>query len=88
MTSKISIQDGIKSFLEQMTPPENVLEGLYKSKLENYVQLRSVDQELNRDCVAPNCLNLRRMVRQHVDQTMGDTWNFRLRVLHKKSSVS
>ena len=55
-------------------PPENVLEGLYKNKLQGSEQLQTVfamyNLELNRDQVAPSFQKLRKMVRQHIDQTI------------------
>ena len=55
-------------------PPENVLEGLHKNKLQGSEQLQTVfamyNLELNRDQVAPSYQKLRKMVRQHTDQTI------------------
>ena len=54
-------------------PPENVLEGWYKTNMQGSEQLQKVyamyKKELNRDQAAPNYQKLRRMVKQHVDQT-------------------
>ena len=73
MTSKISIQHGIRLFLgKSEMPPENVLEGLYKNKLQGSEQLQTsfamYNQELSRDRVTPSCQRLRKMVKQHIDQ--------------------
>ena len=55
-------------------PPENVQEGLYKNKLQCAEQLQTVfamyNQELNRYPAAPNYQKLRKVVRQHIDQTI------------------
>ena len=63
-------------------PLENVLEGLYKNRLQGSEQLQTVfamyNQELSRDGVAPSYQKLRRMVRQHIDQTTR-TRNFKAR---------
>ena len=75
LTSKISTQDWTESHLEQVKCLlEKVLEGLFKMKLQGSEQLQTVfamyNQELSRDCVAPSCEKLRRMERQHIDQTI------------------
>ena len=63
-------------------PPENVLEGLYRNRLQGSEQLQTVfamyNQELSRYRVAPSYQKLRSMVRQHLDQTMR-TRNFKAR---------
>ena len=66
--------------------PENVLESLYRNRLQGSEQLQTVfstcNQELSRDCVAPSYQTLGSMVRQHVDQTIRTrnfkTWNGRI----------
>ena len=49
-----------------------VPEGLYKHKVQGS-ELQTLfaryNQELNRDHVTPSCQKLRKMVRQHIDQT-------------------
>ena len=81
-TFKISIQDGTKFYLEQVSqsPLENVLESLYKMKFEGSEQLQTelalYNQELNRDEVTPSYQRMRTMARQHVDQ-MIRTRNFK-----------
>ena len=73
--------DQILSGTSEMLP-ENVLEGLYRNKLQCSEQLQAVfamsNPELNRDQEAPSCQKLRNMVRQHVDQTIS-TRNFKAR---------
>ena len=63
-------------------PPENVLEGLCKNRLQGSEQLQTVftmyNRELNRDKVTPSYHKLRNMVRQHIDHTIR-TRNFRAR---------
>ena len=58
------------------------LEGLYKSKLQNSVQLQTVlalyDQETARNKGKPNCSQLKTAVKLHTDQMMR-TRNFRVR---------
>ena len=48
------------------------LEGLYKSKLQDSVQLQTVlalcEQQLDRDRAVPSCQRLKTMVRRHIDQ--------------------
>ena len=55
-------------------PAENVLEGLYKSKLQGSVQLQTVlaiyEQETVRNNGLPNCCSLKTSVRLHIDQMM------------------
>ena len=64
MTSKFSIQDGIRSH------QENVLEGLYRNRWQgsehNLTVFAMYNQELSRDRVAPSSQKLRSMVRQHI----------------------
>ena len=64
------------------TPPENVLEGMYRNRLQASEQLQTAfamdNQELSRGRVAPSCQKLRGRVRQHVDQTIR-TRNFKAR---------
>ena len=73
--------DQILSGTSEM-PPENVLEGLYKNRLQVSEQLQTVfamyNQELSRDRVAPRYQKLRKMVRQHIGQTTR-TRNFKAR---------
>ena len=61
---------------------ENVLEGLYKRKLQSSEQLQTVltlhNQELNRDKVKPSYQRLRTMVSQQIDQ-MIRARNFKVR---------
>ena len=56
------------------TPSEMVLEGLYKSKLQDSVQLQSVlalyDQENIRNKGQPSYSSLKTAVRLHIDQSM------------------
>ena len=63
-------------------PPEMVLEGLYKSKLQDSVQLQTVlalyDQETVRINEPPSYSRLKTSERRHIDQTMR-TRNFRAR---------
>ena len=63
-------------------PTEMVLEGLYKSKLQDYVQLQTVlalyEQENIRNNEPPSYSRLKTTVRRHIDQTMV-TRNFRAR---------
>ena len=63
-------------------PTEMVLEGLYKSKLQDSVQLQIVlalyEQEIVRNNEQPNYSALKTTVRRHIDQTMR-TRNFRTR---------
>ena len=55
-------------------PTEMVLEGLYKSKLEDSVQLQTVlalyDEETVRNNGQPSYSRLKTSVRLHIDQTM------------------
>ena len=64
------------------TPLEIVLEGLYKSKLQDSVQPQTVltvyEQENIRNNESPNFFRLMTIVRRHDDQTM-KTQNFRAR---------
>ena len=61
-------------------PTGMVLEGFYKSKLPDSVQLQTVlamyERENVRNNEPPNCSRLKTMVRRHIDQTMR-TRNFR-----------
>ena len=82
-TSKISTLDGIKLYLsvsEMLS--EVILEGLYKSKLQDSVQLQTVlalyDQETVRNSGKPKCSQLKTPVKLHIDQ-MVRTRNFRVR---------
>ena len=75
MMSKISTYDGTKLYYQQPRPPtEMVLEGLYKSKLQDSVQLQIVlalyDQETVRNNAQPSHSRLKTSVRLHIDQTM------------------
>ena len=62
-------------------PSDMILEGLYKSKLENSVQFQTVsalyDQETARS-KEPNCQQLKTFVKLHIDQMMRNR-NFRVR---------
>ena len=62
------------------TPTENVLEGLYKSKLQDSVQLHTVlalsEQENIRNNEQPSYSRLKTSVSRHIDQTQR-TRNFR-----------
>ena len=62
-------------------PSDMILEGLYKSNLQNSVQLQTVlalyDQETTRN-KKPNYQQLKRAVKLHIDQMMR-TRNFRVR---------
>ena len=64
------------------TPTEMILEGLYKSKLQDSEQLRTVldlyDQETVRNNVQPSHTRLKTSVRLHIDLMMR-TRNFRVR---------
>ena len=61
-------------------PSRAILEGLYKSKLQNYVQLQTVlalfDQDVARNSGTPQ--QLKTAVRLHIDQMMRNR-NFRIR---------
>ena len=63
-------------------PSDMILEGLYKSKLQNSVQLQTVlalyDQETARNKGKPNYSQLKTAVKLHIDQMMR-TRNFRVR---------
>ena len=63
-------------------PTELVLEGLFKSKVLDSVQLQTVlalyEQENIRNIEQPNCARLKTSVRRHIDQTMR-TRNLRVR---------
>ena len=63
-------------------PADPILEGLYKSKLQNSVQLRTVmalyDQEVSRNNGTPNCQQLKTAVKLHNDEMMRNR-NFRVR---------
>ena len=63
-------------------PSDMILEGLYKSKLQNSVQLQTVvalyDQEAVRNKGKPNESHLKRSVKVHICQMMR-TRNFRVR---------
>ena len=63
-------------------PSDVILEGLYKSKLQNSAQLQTVlalyDQETARNKGKPNCSQLMTAVKLHIDQMMR-TRNFRVR---------
>ena len=62
--------------------PENVLEVLYRNRLQGSEQLQTIfamyNQELSRDRVTPSYQKLMRMVRRHVDQSTM-TRNFKAR---------
>ena len=62
-------------------PTEMVLEGMYKSKLQDSVQLQTVlglyDQETVRNNGQTSCLRLKTSVKLHIDQMMR-TRNFRV----------
>ena len=51
---------------------ENVLQGLYKVKIRESVQLQTAwamyDQEIDRNLAMPSCQRLKTMVRLHIDQ--------------------
>ena len=63
-------------------PSDVILEGLYKSKLQDPVQLQTVlalyDQETARNSGKPNYSQLKTAVKLHIDQMMR-TRNFRVR---------
>ena len=63
-------------------PSDPILEGLYKSKLQNSAQLSTVmalyDQEVARNNGTPNYQQLKTAVKLHIDQTMRNR-NFRAR---------
>ena len=63
-------------------PAETVLEGLYKSKIRDSVQLQTVlamyEQATDRDRAMPSNQRLKAMVRRHIDQ-MVRTRNFKAR---------
>ena len=63
-------------------PPENVLEGLQRKRLQGSEQLQTVfamyNQELSRGRVEPSYQKSRKMVRRHIDQTIR-TRNFKAR---------
>ena len=71
-------------------PPENVLEGLYKNKLQDSEQLQTLfamyNQDLSRDRVTPSCQRLRKMVRQQIDQ-MIRTRKFKARNQRNEAGV-
>ena len=62
-------------------PTENVLEGLYKMKIRDSVQLQTVlimyGQEIVRDRLMRSCSRLKTLIRRHVDQ-MSRTRNERI----------
>ena len=72
----ISLQndDDVRWGQALLSPTEMVLEGLYKSKLKDSVQLQTVlalyDQETVRNNEKPSYSRLKTCVRLHVDQTM------------------
>ena len=73
--SKISTFDGIKLYYQQTDMPSDViLEGLYKSKLQDSVQLQTVlalyDQEAVRNNGQTSYLRLKTSVKLHIDQMM------------------
>ena len=63
-------------------PSDPILEGLYKSKLQNSARLQTVmalyDQEVARNNWNPNYQQLKTAVKLHIDQ-MTRTRNFRVR---------
>ena len=67
-------------------PEENVLEGLYKMKLQGSAQHQTVlavyDQGMNRDRVSQSYQRLRTLVRRHIGQMIGTrnfkAWNERI----------
>ena len=69
-------------FAASEIPTEKVLEGLYKSKLQDSVQLQTVlalyEQENIRNNEPTSYSRLKTTVRRHIDQTMR-TRNFRAR---------
>ena len=83
-TSKISTLDWIKNCLLSVSeiPSDLILEDLYKSKLQDSVQLQTVfalyDQEIVRNNGQTSYLRLKTSVNVHVDQMMR-TRNFRFR---------
>ena len=83
-TSKVSTFGGIKLYYQQMSemPSNVILKGLYKSELQDSVQLQTVlalyDQETIRNNGQTSCLRLKTSVKLHVDQMMR-TRNFRVR---------
>ena len=70
-------------------PSDVIMEGLYKSKLQDPAQLQTVlalyDKETARNSGKPNCSQLKTAVKLHVDQMMR-TRNFRVRsdVVHRE----
>ena len=64
-------------------PSDPILEGLYKSKLQNSLQLRTVmalyDQEVSRNNGTPNYQQLKTAVKLHNDEMMRNR-NFRVRI--------
>ena len=83
MMSKISMYYGIMHFLTvgEMSSP-SILEGLYKSKSQNSVQLQFVmalfDQDVARNNGPLNHHQLNTAAKLHNDQMMRN-WNFRIR---------
>ena len=82
-TSKTSTFDGIKLYDQRVKMFSDVIpEGLYKSKLQDSVQLQTVlalyDQETVRNNGQTSCLRLETSVKLHIDQMMR-TRNFRVR---------
>ena len=79
---RFSTLDRIKHFLVSEMPSDVILEGLYKSKLQDSVQLQTVltlyDQETARNNGQTNYLRLKTAVKLHIDQMMR-TRNFWVR---------
>ena len=75
---------------EMLSPA--ILEGLYKSKLQNSVQLQTVlalyDQDVARNSGTPTHQQLKTAVRLHIDQMMRNR-NFRVRndVVERRSAT-
>ena len=63
-------------------PPENILEGLHKNRLQGSEQIQTVfamyNKDMNRYQMAPSYQQFKKMVRQHIDQTIR-TLNFKVR---------
>ena len=73
-TFRISIQNGIKLYYLQVKHPQKISsEGLYKMKIRESVQLRtllamSTKKLIDRDRALPSYQRLKTMVRRHIDQ--------------------
>ena len=69
-------------YYQSEMPSDPILEGLYKSKLQNSAQLRTVmalyDQVVARNIGTPNYQQLKTAVKLKIDQMMRN-WNFKAR---------